>query len=342
MIFVKTMTLGRTGIVTGASAFGALPIQRISAQDAVRLMHRAFDAGMTFFDTARFYTDSEEKLGLAFGGRNDVVISTKSMAQNGDDLLKELDISLGELKRDYIDVYKFHNPKFCPRPGDGSGLYEAALKAKQQGKIRHIGISQHSHIVATEAIESGLYDVLQYPLSYISDDKDIAVAERCIQHGIGFVVMKAMAGGLITNSAAASAWLAQYDVLPIWGIQRENELDEFIAHIKNPPSLTAEIKAAIEADRAALMGEFCRGCGYCLPCPVGIPVNFAARMGQFLRRFSSEFWLSGEGQAQMARVENCTNCGRCAANCPYGLDVVDLIHRHYDDYRGIISGEVKI
>ena len=203
-------------------------------------------------------------------------------------------------------------------------------------------MSQHSHVVASEAIESGLYDVLQYPLSYISDDKDIAVAEKCISHGVGFVAMKAMAGGLITNSAAASAWLAQYDVLPIWGIQRENELDEFIAHIKHPSSLTPDVLATIQADRAAMMGEFCRGCGYCLPCPVDIPINFAARMGQFLRRFSSDHWLSAAGQEQMARVENCTNCGHCAANCPYGLDVVDLIHRHYEDYRGIISGEVKI
>jgi len=338
---MKTITLGKTGITTGKNAFGALPIQRISAYEAVNLLHCAFDAGITFFDTARGYTDSEEKLGLAFNGRTDIIIATKSPAQNGGDLLKDLDTSLGLLKRDYIDIFQFHNPRFCPRPGGADGLYDAALKAKAAGKIRHIGISQHSHIIATEVIESGLYDTLQYPLSYISDDKDVDVAKKCLQAGVGFIAMKALAGGLITNSAAACAWLGQFDVLPIWGIQRHAELDEFIGHINNPPTLTADLMAAIDEDRTRLAGEFCRGCGYCLPCPAHIPINMAARMGLFLRRFGNG-WLAPEGQEQMARIKNCINCGHCSNNCPYGLDVVDLLRRNYEDYCGILSGEIII
>ena len=134
---MEMVTLGKTGITVNKNGFGALPIQRISTDDAVALARRAYEAGMTFFDTARFYTDSEEKLGEAFDGmREKVCIATKTAAQNAEDFWKDLEVSLHNLRTDYIDIYQFHNPSFCPKPGDGTGLYEAMLEAKAQGKIR--------------------------------------------------------------------------------------------------------------------------------------------------------------------------------------------------------------
>ena len=141
---METVVLGSTGIKVNKNGFGALPIQRVSTEDAVKLARKAYEAGITFFDTARFYTDSEEKLGEAFDGmREKVYIATKTAAKNADEFWEQLGISLHNLRTDYIDIYQFHNPSFCPKPGDGTGLYEAMLEAKAQGKIRHIGITNH-------------------------------------------------------------------------------------------------------------------------------------------------------------------------------------------------------
>lgn len=326
---MEMVTLGKTGITVNKNGFGALPIQRISTDDAVALARRAYEAGMTFFDTARFYTDSEEKLGEAFEGmREKIYIATKTAAQNAEDFWKDLEVSLHNLRTDYIDIYQFHNPSFCPKPGDGTGLYEAMLEAKAQGKIRHIGITNHRLAVANEAIDSGLYETLQFPFCYLATEKDLELVKKCKEADMGFIAMKALSGGLINNSAAAYAFEAQYDnVLPIWGVQRRSELEEFISYIDNPPVMNDEIKALIEHDRNELSGEFCRGCGYCMPCPAGIEINNCARMSLMLRRAPSDAQLTPEMQAKMKKIENCLHCNKCKSKCPYGLDTPTLLQK---------------
>ena len=341
---METVTLGSTGITVNKNGFGALPIQRISTEDAAALARKAYDAGITFFDTARFYTDSEEKLGVAFEGmREKVYIATKPAASTPEEFWSQLQTSLTNLKTDYIDLYQFHNPAVCPKPGDGSGLYEAMLEAKAQGKIRHIGITNHRLAVAREAIESGLYETLQFPFCYLATDKDIELVEACKKANMGFIAMKALSGGLITNSAAAYAFEAQYDnVLPIWGVQKESELDEFISYIDNPPVMNEELQAVIVHDREQLSGDFCRGCGYCMPCPVGIEINNCARMSLLLRRSPSELQLTEEVQGKMKKIENCLHCNQCKSKCPYGLDTPALLAKNYEDYKKVLAGEVKV
>ena len=341
---MQTVTLGTTGITVNKNGFGALPIQRISTENAVHLIRKAYNAGITFFDTARFYTDSECKLGEALGGiRDKVYIATKTGATTADAFWKDLETSLTNLKTDYVDLYQFHNPSFCPKPGDGSGLCEAILEAKVQGRVRHIGITNHRLSVAEEAIESGLYETLQFPFCYLSGEKELALVEKCKEKNMGFIAMKALSGGLITNSAAAYAYLAQYDnVLPIWGVQREHELDEFISYIDNPPCMTTELEAFIDAERKELSGEFCRGCGYCMPCPVGIEINNCARMSLLLRRSPSELQLTEEVQAKMKKIEDCLNCGQCKSKCPYELDTPALLVKNYEDYKQVVAGKVSV
>ena len=164
----------------------------------------------------------------------------------------------------------------------------------------------------------------QFPFCYLADDKDIALAEKCREAGMGFIAMKALSGGLITNSAAAYAFEAQYDnVLPIWGVQKESELDEFLSYIEHPPVMTEELAALIARDREELRGDFCRGCGYCMPCPAGIEINNCARMSLLLRRSPSELQLTPEVQDKMKKIENCLHCDQCKSKCPYGLDTPD-------------------
>lgn len=335
------VTLGKTGITVEKNSFGALPIQRISTEEAVKLLRRAYSHGVTFYDTARWYTDSEEKLGEAFDGmREKVFIATKTGAVDAEGFWKDLHTSLNNLRTDYVDIYQFHNPAFCPRPKDGSGLYEAMLEAKEKGMVRHIGITNHRLNVADEAIESGLYETLQFPFCYLATEKDIELVEKCKEAGMGFIAMKALSGGLITNSAAAYAFLAQYDnVLPIWGVQREEELDEFLSYIDNPPEMTQELSEVIAKDREELLGDFCRGCGYCMPCPVGIEINNCARMSLLIRRSPSAAQLTPQAQEKMKKIENCLHCGKCKSKCPYGLDTPTLLEKNYKDYCEILAGK---
>ncbi len=338
---METVRLGKTEIVTNKNGFGALPIQRISEAEAVHLLRKAYENGITFFDTARFYTDSEEKIGVAFEGmREKIYIASKTAAVTAEGFWKDLETTLGNLKTDYLDLYQFHNPAFCPKPGDESGIYDAMLEAKAQGKVRHIGITNHRLNVAQEAIDSDLYETLQFPFCYLSTEKELDLVEKCKKKDMGFIAMKALSGGLITDSAAAYAYLAQFEnVLPIWGVQREKELDEFLSYIDQPPKMTEEICALIEADRKELLGEFCRGCGYCMPCPAGIEINNCARMSLLLRRSPSELQLTEEVQAKMQKIKDCLNCGRCKTKCPYGLDTPELLKKNLKDYEEILAGK---
>ena len=336
------VTLGKTQITVNKNGFGCLPIQRISKEEAAKLLRKAREKGITFFDTARAYSDSEEKLGGAFGGSWDdtFYVATKTAANTPEEFRRDLETSLGNLKRDYVDIYQFHNPDFCPKPGDGSGLYECMLEAKAQGKIRHIGITNHRLSVAHEAIDSGLYETLQFPFSYLSGEQELELVAKCRAAGMGFIAMKALSGGLLNNSAACYAWLSQFDnVVPIWGIQRESELDEFLSYVENPPVLTEELQELVEKDRKELQGDFCRGCGYCMPCPAGIEINNCARMSQMIRRSPSAGFLTPEAQKKMLQIENCLHCGQCKSKCPYGLDTPALLQKNLQDYKEILAGK---
>ena len=341
---MRTITLGTTGITTPQNAFGALPIQRVSVEEAVSLLRRAYEGGMTYFDTARGYTDSEKKLGIAFEGmREKVFIATKTMATTPDDFRAQLDTSLEQLRTSYVDVYQFHCAEQAYKPGDGTGMYECMLEAKEQGKIRHIGITAHKIGVAFEAVESGLYETLQFPFSYLAGPRDIELVNLCRERNVGFVCMKGLAGGLITNSTAAMAFMTQFDnTLPIWGVQRASELEEWLAFMDETPTYTGEIRAFVEQEQAELSGNFCRGCGYCEPCPVGITIHQCARISLMLRRAPSASWLNEHWQAEMAKIEQCLHCNRCASRCPYELDTPTLLERNLEDYRKVLAGEVSV
>ncbi len=344
---MKNVTLGRTGICVPQNGFGALPIQRDSLEEAVKILRKAYDGGMRFFDTARAYSDSEVKLGAAFGDgyvkREEIVIATKTGAKTPEQFWEHLETSLTNLKTDYIDIYQFHLMGQCWKPGDGTGMYECMLKAKEQGKIRHIGGTAHKIGIAKELAESGLYETVQYPFSYLATDQEKELIYLCNKNNVGFICMKGLAGGLITNSKAAMAFVSQFDgTVPIWGIQRESELDEWLSYMDNTPVLDDEINAFIESERKELMGDFCRGCGYCMPCTVGIEINSCNRMSLMLRRAPSASWLSEHWQKEMDKIENCIGCGACLSKCPYELNIPELLRKNLEDYREVLAGRRSV
>ena len=340
---MKKIELGKTGIVTPQNAFGALPIQRVDMDAAVKLLRGAYEGGMTFFDTARAYTDSEIKIGEAFDGmREKVFISSKTMAKTPEKFWEDLESSLNNLRTDYLDIYQFHCVKQCYRPGDGTGMYEAMEEAVRQGKVRHIGITAHLIGVAEEIVESGLYETLQFPFSYLANEREITLVKNTEKAGMGFIAMKGLAGGLLTNSVACMAFMGQYNVLPIWGIQHEKELEEWLSFFEKDAEMTDEISAFIEEDRKSLSGDFCRGCGYCLPCSADIQINNCARMSQLIRRSPSKGFLGEEWQGLMGKIDECIDCGLCKSRCPYGLNIPNLLRKNLADYRNILSGKTKI
>lgn len=336
------MRLGKTNLEVNKNGFGALPIQRCDMETSVEILRKAYDNGIDFYDTAHFYTDSEEKIGNAFEDidRESFYLASKSGAETVEEFWSDLKTSLERMKTDYLDLYQFHNISFVPKADDD--LYKAMLEAKEKGMIRHIGITTHKITFAHEAVESGLYETLQYPFSYLSGEEEIELVEKCRQLDVGFIAMKAMGGGLISNSKASFAFLKQFDnVLPIWGIQKISELDEFLSYDENT-TLDDELKKAIEQDKNELGENFCRGCGYCMPCPEEINVSLCARMSLWIRRFPTEPNMDERTQGIMKKTLDCTECYSCVDKCPYELDIPQLLKENYEDYMNVLEGRTKI
>ncbi|MCL1998921.1 MAG: aldo/keto reductase [Turicibacter sp.] len=331
--------LGKTNLEVSRTGFGAIPIQRITDEESTAILRKAFEAGVTYYDTARGYTTSESKIGKALGDvREKVIIATKTHAKTGEEFDKSLAVSLAELGSDYIDIFQFHNPPFLPRPDEENGLYDAALRAKAEGKIRHIGVTSHRLPLAREMVESGLFDTMQFPMSPLATPEEIELVELCKKHDVGYVAMKGLAGGLITNAKTSFAFLRRFqNVVPIWGIQFMWQLDEFLSYEKNPPAFDDEIKAIIAKDKAELSGNFCRACGYCLPCPSKINIPTSARMRLLLGRTEWNKLIIAEMQAEMARIDNCLNCRHCADRCPYNIDTPQLLKENLDYYKHFVA-----
>ena len=331
---MEKIRLGRTELYVSKTAFGALPIQRISHDDAVKLVRRAYESGINYFDTANAYTDSEEKLGDALHDvRQEVIISTKSDGGDKKTVQAHIEESLRRLRTDYIDLFQFHNPAELPDPEDPDGPFAAALEAKQKGYIRHIGITNHRLKVAHDAIDSGNFETLQFPFCHLAAPQDLEIVEQCKAVDMGFIAMKGLSGGLLNNAEACYAFMQEYpNVVPIWGIQREEELDQWLELTARNPHVTPEIQAIIDKDRKELAGNFCRSCGYCLPCTAGIDIPQAARMSALLRRSPYQPYMSDEWYAKMHKIEECVHCNACKFRCPYGLDTPALLQVMLKDY----------
>ncbi|MGC4070631.1 MAG: aldo/keto reductase [Polyangiaceae bacterium] len=340
---MKLVRLGRSELVVPQLGFGALPIQRVTSEAAERILRGAFDHGVRFFDTARMYSDSEEKIGRALADvRPHVVLATKTMATDRATAMEHLTTSLKNLKTNYVDLIQLHNPEALPDPDDENSALAALRDAKKAGLVRYIGLTNHRIDVASAGARSGWFDTVQFPLSYISTERELALIELCRERDVGLIAMKALSGGLLRHVNAAFAFLRQFDnVVPIWGIQSEGELREFLSYEAEPPILDETLWEAIERDRRELSGAFCRGCGYCLPCPVEIPIPWAARMSLLLRRAPSTPFLSAEWQEKMSRIDSCLDCRDCASRCPYELDTTELLRTVLADYRAFALAAQK-
>ena len=331
---MKKVRLGKTDLWVTKTAFGALPVQRIGHPEAKKLLRRAYESGINYFDTANMYSDSEEKIGEALHDvRRNIVISTKSGGKDKKTVQAHIELSLRRLQTDYIDIFQFHNPAVIPDINDPDGPFAAALEARQKGYIRHIGITNHALDTAKKAVETGWFETMQFPFSYLASEGEYELVQMCKEHDLGFIAMKGLSGGLLTNAEACYAFMQQYDnVVPIWGIQRESELDQWLELSGREVPMTAELQAVIDHDRKELAGSFCRGCGYCLPCAAGIEIPNAARMNMLLRRAPYQDYITDEWHAKMQKINDCIHCDACKSRCPYHLDTPALLQYMLKDY----------
>ena len=332
---MKKILLGNTGLTVTKTAMGCLPVQRCDLDYAVKLLRAAYEGGINYFDTANAYTDSEKKIGLALSDvRDRIVLSTKSQARDKAGVLAHIENSLRMMKTDHIDLFQFHQVPEVPDVNDPNGAYAGALEAKERGWIDHIGVTTHRVNVAEACIASGAFETLQFPFSYISAERDLALAAKCKEAGMGYIAMKGLAGGMLTNVRACHAFMNCYDnVVPIWGIQRLEELAQWLAVAEEDPQMDTELDAFIQKERQELSGSFCRSCGYCMPCPMGIEIRNCARMNMLLRRSPWQPYMSDEWRAKMEKINDCIGCRSCANKCPYQLDTPNLLKYMLKDYR---------
>ena len=332
---MRKIRLGKTELMVTSTAMGCLPVQRCDEDYSVRLLRAAYEGGINYFDTANAYTDSEKKIGLALSDvRDKIIISTKSAARDKAGVLAHIENSLRMMKTDYIDLFQFHQVTEVPDPNDPNGAYAGALEAKEKGWIRHIGVTSHRVNIAEDCIASGLFETLQFPFSYISSERDLALAQKCKEADMGYIAMKGLAGGMLNNARACHAFMKRYDnVVPIWGIQKLEELEQWLALAEEDPDLDEELSAFIRQERQELSGSFCRSCGYCMPCPAGIEIFNCARMNMLLRRSPWQQYMTDTWREKMEKINDCIGCRSCSSRCPYQLDTPNLLKYMLKDYR---------
>jgi predicted aldo/keto reductase-like oxidoreductase len=333
---MRYVTLGKTGLKVSEVGFGGIPIIRLAVDEAVAVLRRAFDKGITFYDTANAYIGSEDKIGRAFAGlRDQLVFATKTMKRDAAGAAEHIDTSLRLLRTDRIDLLQFHQVaqerdwQAISAPG---GALEAAVKAKQQGKVRHLGVTSHSIPMAVKLVKTGLFATIQFPFSFLEPAAadELHVVARSL--GLGIIAMKPFGGGVIDNAALSFKFLRRHeDVVPIPGFDSVAYVDEVVALYEKPNVVEDADLAAMAAFRDQIGGRFCRRCEYCQPCPNGVMITPAMAYPIIAHRMSKEVAVRFS-KKPIESVQNCTECGVCLTRCPYQLPIPELIRQNYDLY----------
>lgn len=333
---MKYIPLGETGLTVSEVGFGGIPIIRLDEDAAVAVLQRAYDSGITFYDTANAYRDSEKKIGLALGHvRDKIMLATKTICRDASSAMEQLENSLRMMKTDYIDIYQLHQisqDKDWDEAAGPGGVLEAMVKAKEQGKIRYIGVTSHSLAMAIKLAKTGLFSTIQFPFNFIEDaaKDELHVAARA--RGMGILAMKPFAGGMIDNARIAFKFLRQYpDVLVLPGFDTPGRVDEVVSFYAHPNVITDEDIQLMEKYRLELGKEFCRRCEYCQPCPQGVMITAAMGYKVIAARMSPKVAVEFS-KIPMESVALCTECRECVDRCPYDLPIPDMLKVHYDLY----------
>lgn len=333
---MRYVTFGKTGLTISELGFGGIPIIRLQKDEAVRVLRRAYDRGITFYDTANAYRDSEDKIGTAFAGMRDkIVIATKSLRREANVVAQHLENSLRQLRTDYIDLYQLHqvakeadwNAVMAP-----GGLMDVVRKAQEEGKIRFIGVTSHSLPMAIKLVKTGLFSSIQFPFNFIEVDAKDELHGLARERNMGVLVMKPFAGGMIDDAAIAFKYLRQFpDAIPIPGFDSVQGIDEVTGFYETANVVTQADLDRMDRYRVELGKRFCRRCEYCQPCPNGVMITPAMAYQIVASRMSPAVAVEF-ARVSMESVVNCDACGACIERCPYDLPIPDMLKINYDRY----------
>ncbi|MRR16587.1 MAG: aldo/keto reductase [Deltaproteobacteria bacterium] len=333
---MRYVTFGKTELKVSELGFGGIPLIRLNKETAVSVLRRAYDRGITFYDTANMYLDSEEKIGTAFRGmRGRVIIASKSLRRDAAGMTDHVEKSLRRLQTDYIDLYQLHQVakeadwESVMAPG---GAMEALLRARDQGKIRHIGFTSHSLPMAVKAVQTGLFSSIQFPFNFIEIAAKDELLEIAKKRNIGFLAMKPFAGGMIDNADIAFKFLRQHPVvIPIPGFDSGEAVDQVASFYDHENRVAPGDLELMERYRAELGKQFCRRCEYCQPCPNGVMITQAMGYRVIAGRMSPAVAVQFS-RLPMESVLKCDACGACVEKCPYELPIPDMLKSFYDLY----------
>lgn len=334
---MRYVKLGTTDLTVSECGFGCIPIIRLANDEAVSVLRYACERGITYFDTANAYRDSEEKIGTAFAGMRDkVVIATKSLMRKAEGITGHLENSLRMLKTDYIDLYQLHQiaqeQDLLEATGPGGAL-EALRKAKAEGKVRHIGVTSHSLPMAVRLVKSGLFETIQFPFNLIEEGAKDELIGAAHAHGMAFIGMKPFGGGVIDNAEVAFKYLRdQAGAIPIPGFESREQVDEVLSFYELGNVITDADRVVMDRYRQELGKRFCRRCEYCQPCPHGVMITPAMGYPIVASRMSPKVAVEFCKKA-MESVTLCQECGECREKCPYELPVTDILKANYALYQ---------
>ena len=321
--------LGKSGLKISRLGFGGIPIQKIDAAGTKVLMQELMESGVNFIDTARGYTVSESYLGEALEGiREHFVITTKSMSRTKEAMAQDIDISLGNLRTNYIDLYQVHNatPAQVEQVMAPGGALEALLEAKAAGKIGHIGITAHSLDTFKMALELPWVETIMFPYNIVETQGEKLIA-KCAEKNVGFICMKPLAGGAIDDPVTALRFVVSSPCVTVVipGMAEPKEIAQNLAAVEDLAPISAEESAKMDAIRDTLGTQFCRRCNYCAPCSVGIPIPVVFLMDGYLTRYGLQDWAKARYASQAMHASDCIGCGICEERCPYHLPIREML-----------------
>jgi len=334
--------LGKTGLEISEVGFGGIPIIRLSMDEAILVLRRSYDRGITFYDTANIYLDSEEKIGRALEGlRHQVVLATKTLKRDRKGAEADIDQSLRALRTDYLDLYQLHQVSqetdFQTLTGP-NGAMEGVIRAKEAGKIRHIGLTSHSLEMAVRLIQTELFSTIQFPFNFLEGAPQEELHPLARQMNLGILGMKPFGGGALENAQVCFKFLRQWpDVIPLPGFDSVDKVDEVVDIYDSENIVLPKDLAVMEHYRQELGQRFCRRCEYCQPCPQGVKVN-AAMIYPVIAHRMSPAKAAKFSEKAMESVRDCIECGECSERCPYGLPIPEMIKEHLLMYEEHLAG----
>jgi predicted aldo/keto reductase-like oxidoreductase len=334
---MEKIRLGKTNMMVSRIGFGGIPIQNLPEEEAIKAVKSCVDQGITFLDSSRVYTTSEERIGKAIAGlREDLILATKSVSRTADAVAADLEASLQNLRTDYIDLYQFHNVstfEILKTVLDPEGPMTVVREAKEAGKIKHIGVTSHALEVAKEAIKSNCFETIMVALNFVNTEVVDELLPLAQKHDVGIIAMKPLAGGMLDKATLAFKYLLQFpDIVPLVGIAKGSEMKEIIQVVEAGGSITEPERLEMERIKAGLGTGFCRMCNYCQPCPQEIQISAVMYARIAATRFDPERVFKGLFNGFMEKVADCSDCGECETRCPYGLPIREKIVKEAEYY----------